>query len=262
MRIACQTQLLTGQSTLAKWQMAQALGFDALELQGGRLEQLAEMTLDWQAAKKSGAVISSICLSGAPFIGAFEQPQRQAAQTRIRRLLESAAELGAAGVVTPAAWGIFSTRLPPHIPPRSKEEDNAVLLEALDALGRYASQLGVHIFFEPLNRYEDHMVNTLAEAVQLIQPLKHSSLKILADTYHMNIEEANPIQALCDHALWLGHVHLSDSNRFEPGSGHLDFATILETLNEIGFAGTCALECRLSDVPEVALPKSLARLGY
>jgi sugar phosphate isomerase/epimerase len=175
-------------------------------------------------------------------------------------LLECAAELGARGVVTPAAWGIFSTRLPPHTPPRSSAEDRQILLEALGHLGGVAATLGVQVFFEPLNRYEDHMVNTLAQGAILLAELGQPSLRLLADTYHMNIEEANPIQALQDHSAWLGQVHLSDSNRFEPGQGHLDFAKVFAILERLGFAGYGALECRLSGEPEVALARSLARL--
>jgi sugar phosphate isomerase/epimerase len=123
-----------------------------------------------------------------------------------------------------------------------------------------AAGLGVEVFFEPLNRYEDHMVNTLAQGASLLSELGQPSLRLLADTYHMNIEEANPVQALRDHAMWLGEVHLSDSNRLEPGQGHLDFAKVVATLEQAGFAGYGAFECRLSGEPEVVLAKSLAWL--
>jgi sugar phosphate isomerase/epimerase len=260
MKISCQTQLLLGTSTLERWRMAERLGFDAIELQGLDAAHLETDHQDWLAAKKAGAVVSSICLSGAPFIGSFVALQRTAAVQRLTRLLECAAELEARGVVTPAAWGIFSTRLPPHIPPRSSAEDRQVLLEALGVLGAVAASLGVQVFFEPLNRYEDHMVNTLAQGASLLSELGLPSLRLLADTYHMNIEEANPVQALHDHASWLGQVHLSDSNRLEPGQGHLDFAKLFASLEQAGFAGYGALECRLSGEPEMALANSLAWL--
>jgi sugar phosphate isomerase/epimerase len=260
LKISCQTQLLHGSSTLERWQMAERLGFDAIELQGLGLSQIKTDHQDWLAAKKAGAVVSSICLSGAPFIGSFVAQERIAAKQRLIRLLECAAELGARGVVTPAAWGIFSTRLPPHTPPRSSPEDEQILLEALGNLGTVATDLGVQVFFEPLNRYEDHMVNTLTQGASLLSQLGQPSLRLLADTYHMNIEETNPQQALLEHGVWLGEVHLSDSNRLEPGQGHLDFGKILATLEQLGFDGYGALECRLSGEPEVVLARSLAYL--
>lgn len=260
LKLSCQTQLLSQTSTLEKWHAAQRLGFDALELQGLDLSHLQTDHQDWLHAKKAGAVISSICLSGAPFIGSFVAAECIAAQERLTRLLECAAELGARGVVTPAAWGIFSTRLPPHTPPRSSAEDRQILLEALGHLGTVAARLGVELFFEPLNRYEDHMVNTLAQATELLSELGQPSLRLLADTYHMNIEEADPIAALQAHRAYLGHIHLSDSNRLEPGQGHLDFGKILQTLKQIGFTGFCALECSLSGEAHKVLEASVARL--
>jgi sugar phosphate isomerase/epimerase len=260
LKISCQTQLLLGSTTLERWRMAERLGFDAIELQGLGLEQLETDHQDWLAAKKAGAVVSSICLSGAPFIGSFVAAERRAALQRLTRLLECAADLGARGVVTPAAWGIFSTRLPPHTPPRSSAEDRQILLEALGVLGTAAAGLGVQVFFEPLNRYEDHMINTLEQGMGLLSELGQPSLRLLGDTYHMNIEEKNPIQALRDHAPTLGEVHLSDSNRFEPGQGHLDFAKVFATLEQVGFDGYGALECRLSGEPEVVLARSLSWL--
>ena len=73
-------------------------------------------------------------------------------------------------------------------------------------------------FFEPLNRYEDHMVNTLAQGAELIRG-GLPGVRLLADTYHMNIEEDDLCAALRAVADVLGAVHLSDSNRAQPGHG-------------------------------------------
>jgi hypothetical protein len=84
---------------------------------------------------------------------------------------------------------MFSRNLPPFTPPRTPEEDRAVLLESLAALGEHAAHEGVSVFLEPLNRYEDHMLHTLAEAVALCEALALPSVKVMADFFHMNIEE-------------------------------------------------------------------------
>ena len=73
------------------------------------------------------------------------------------------------------------------------------------------------IALEPLNRYENHMINTLDQARVLCETIGSRHLGIAADTYHMNIEEADPLKAFLDSAAWLRHVQLSDSNRLEPG---------------------------------------------
>jgi sugar phosphate isomerase/epimerase len=76
----------------------------------------------------------------------------------------------------------------------------------------------------------------------------------------MNIEEADPLASLRAHAGRLGHVQLSDSNRFEPGAGHLDWSAHLRCLDDIGYGGWLAFECRLSGDAADVLPRATALL--
>ena len=257
MNIACQEALLPGSTTLERWALAQSFGFDALELHGRDLDRIREDRLEWQAAVKSGVVVSSICFAGPPFIGDFDAGNRAIAIERMKRLLECAAELGARGVVTPAAYGLFSKRLPPFTPPRDEAGDRAVLLEGLHALGIHAQGLGVKVFFEPLNRYEDHMVNTLAEGVSYVEAVGLASVQIIADTFHMNIEEAHMADSIRTHARHVGHIHIGDSNRLEAGKGHTDFRSIVQALEEIRFDGFLAFEHRLSGEAHIVLPQAV-----
>lgn len=260
MKLACQESLLTGDTLLKKWDFAQRCGFEGIEVQAGSLADFKLRLPDLFAAKAKGVIMPSICLAGGPFIGAFDAQERKEALSRMAFLLESAPAIGAAGVVTPAAWGLFSRRLPPHIPPRSETEDRAVLLEGLGLLGTVAEKAGSLLYFEPLNRYEDHMVNTLAQACEYCEAVGVNSVKVLGDFYHMNIEEANPAASLEASRRHLGHIHLADSNRLEPGAGHFDFAAALAALKQIGYSGFMAIEGRLSgDGPKV-LPQCVAFL--
>jgi sugar phosphate isomerase/epimerase len=255
--LACQEGLLPATSDLERWEFAARAGFDAIELQAGSAEEFRSRLPSLQSARAFGAVYSSVCLAGGPFIGAFDSSERARAVRRMKGLLEVAAVLGANGVVTPAAWGMFSKRLPPHTPPRTDAEDRAVLLEGLGALGEHAARLGVVVHFEPLNRYEDHMVNTLAQASSLVDELNSRGLRVLADLYHMNIEESSTPDALRDAGSRLGHVHLADNQRLEPGTGQLEFGAALRALQDVGYAGFMALECRLSGEAGVVLPRAV-----
>jgi sugar phosphate isomerase/epimerase len=89
---------------------------------------------------------------------------------------------------------MFSRRLPPFEPPRSEAEDTEVLTEAFGALRRTPRRRAWSIALEPLNRYEDHMVNTLGQAAALCERIGSPALGVAADTYHMNIEEADPLR--------------------------------------------------------------------
>jgi sugar phosphate isomerase/epimerase len=128
-----------------------------------------------------------------------------------------------------------------------------LLLAALTELGAHAASLGVTLVLEPLNRYEDHMVNRLDEAVSLVDEVGLRSVRVLADTYHMNIEEDEPTSALVKAADYLGHVQVSDSNRFQPGAGHIDWGALLGTLDAVGYEGFLAVECRLRGEPSAAV---------
>ncbi len=85
------------------------------------------------------------------------------------------------------------------------------------------------------------MVNRLEQGVELIQTVGLPSVRLAADTYHQNIEEADPAAALRAAAPYLGHVQVSDSNRLEPGAGHLDWPLFGATLRDIGYRGSVAL---------------------
>ena len=260
MKLACQENLLPGNTLLEKWDFAQSAGFQAIEIQAGSRQEFAQRQGELLQAKGAGVVMSSICLAGGPCIGDFDASKRREAIQRMKLLLSMAPELGAMGVVTPAAWGIFSLRLPPHTPPRSPEEDRAVLLEGLAELGAHAASAGSTLFFEPLNRYEDHMVNTLGAARGYCHEAGQPSLKIIADLYHMNIEEARIPESIRAARDVVAHVHLADSNRLEPGAGHTDFASAFAALREIGFEGYMAFECRLSGEARVVLPQAVRYL--
>ncbi len=175
-------------------------------------------------------------------------------------MLDVAAEVGAQGVVTPAAYGIHSNRLPPFAPPRPPEEDRSVLLDALGTLGEHAARLGVEIWLEPLNRYEDHMVNTLAQGADLCRAVGLPSVRLMADLFHMNIEEDDMAASLRGAGTLVAHVHLADSSRHEPGTGHTDFASALAALDVIGFDGWAVIECRFRAPPAQAMRATLVAL--
>jgi sugar phosphate isomerase/epimerase len=255
-KLACQEKLLSSGSVFERWEQAQRFGFDGIELIGDA--GLAARWGELRAARARGAMFSSVCLASDRFIGDFDVERRRQARDHIKRLLSVIAELNGAGAITPAAWGMWSNALPHRSAvPRSPEEDHAILLETLDELGEYAAELGVQLFFEPLNRYEDHMVNRLDQGRQLVKACGRSSVRLLADLYHMNIEEADPIAALRSTGDWVGHIHASDSNRLEPGKGHIDWGQVRAALQGIHFDGWVAIECRLSDAPEFVLPTAV-----
>lgn len=259
-RITVQEQHLPGESLEEKFAWAQQAGFDGIELRGKGDLGLAARLPELRRAAAAGVVMPTVCPEMAHFIGSFDADLRADAIRNMKSQLSVMAEIGGRGVMSPASWGMFSLRLPPFVPPRPAAEDRRVLLEALHELGRHAEREGVEFYLEPLNRYEDHMVNRLAEAAELCAASGSRAVRVVADTYHMNIEEADPAAALRDIAGRLGHVQVSDSNRLEPGAGHVDWGAHFRALAEIGYTGDLAVECRLSGPPTEVLPAAAAAL--
>lgn len=251
LKLAVQENLLPGDDLSRKWETVRSLGYDAIELRGsaGMRERLPEL----RSARDAGAVFSSICVISDRFIGDFDAGRRAEALAAMKELCDVAAEVGAKGVVTPAAYGMHSDRLPPFTAPRTPDEDRAVLLDMLGQLGTHAAEREVLVLFEPLNRYEDHMVNTLAQGAELCRATGLPSVRLMADLFHMNIEEGDPATALRDAGDMVAHIHLADSSRLEPGTGHTDFASAFRALQGVGFDGYGAIECRLSGEAEAAL---------
>jgi sugar phosphate isomerase/epimerase len=265
MKFACQEQLLPGGSLQAKFDFARRAGFDGIELRARGNGQFAARLPELRAAVRAGVVMPTVCPETDHFIGDFDADRRRDAVTQLRSQLSVIAELGGEGVLTPASWGMFSLRLPPFTPPRSPREDHQVLLEALTVLGEHAAREGVWLAIEPLNRYEDYMVNRLDQAVSLAQEVQRlagvDSVGVCADLFHMNIEEDDLAKAILETGRRIVHVHVDDSNRLQPGTGHLDFAGVFDALRTIGYDGWLTLECRLRGEPEEALPATCQFLG-
>ena len=78
-------------------------------------------------------------------------------------------------------------------------------------------------------------------------------IRVLADFYHMD-EEAEPLQQISQHAAWLAHIHVADSGRLAPGTGHYPYVTFAEELRQIGYAGLISVECRWRAFAEEAGP--------
>jgi sugar phosphate isomerase/epimerase len=257
-KLSCQEHLLPGESVLEKWEFAASAGFDGIELRGTR--DWRERLEDLRAARDRGAVFSSVCLIDDRFIGDLDPGRRREAVEHMKHLLSGIAELGGVGAITPAAFGLASRALPPFQAPRTPEEDRRVLLEGLQELGGHADGEGTLVLLEPLNRYEDHMLNRLDQGVELSKATGRDSIKVMGDLFHMNMEEDDLGESIRRADGYLAHVHLADSNRAHPGAGHMDFVPAFEALRETGFDGYLAMECAVRGDAETVLPQVTRRL--
>jgi sugar phosphate isomerase/epimerase len=155
---------------------------------------------------------------------------------RVRGHIELAAEIGSAVTV-----GVLSGKLG-DCGAEERRTRRTWALESLMELCRLARWVGVTVLLEPLNRYECDYINRLSDVTAIAAEIGAPNLKLLADTFHMNIEEVDLAASLKAAGPILGHVHLADTNRQAPGHGHLDIAAVLAALNEIGYQGYLSFE--------------------
>ena len=134
--------------------------------------------------------------------------------------------------------------------PAQRSERMALAKDCLAQCCRLAEREGVTLLLEALNRYESDYPLTLEQVVAIITDMDAANVRVLADTYHMNIEEVDMAASLRRVAAHLGHIHLVDSNRQAPGHGHCDLHGLVQTLGEIGYTGYLSFEV-------LALPSSL-----
>ena len=260
MRIACQEGLLPGRDFAEKLHNAEAFGFDAVELDGGALNEEAGRAERRRAFAGSRVQASSICGGIHNRHIDVDPAERARARETLKRQLHNAAELGALG---PIFVPIFAgpNRMPDLRPFRGRWDlCRALCVEVLHQIDADAAEAGTTALIEPLNRYEADFLNRLDQAKGLLAEAGARHVRIMADFFHMHIEETNIPAAIEGAGALIGHVHLADSTRKEPGSGSIDFVAGFRALRRIGFQGAMALECGLSGPREEVLPRSVDHL--
>jgi sugar phosphate isomerase/epimerase len=136
------------------------------------------------------------------------------------------------------------------------------LRAGLDELGEHARRNSVPLLFEPINRYETNVCTTIESGVDLLASLKTDNVRLLADLFHMNIEETDIAAALRAGGPAIGHVHFVDSNRRPAGCGHLDYRPIIAALREIGFASYLSAEALPWPDPRAAAAQTIQAFRY
>jgi sugar phosphate isomerase/epimerase len=122
-------------------------------------------------------------------------------------------------------------------------EERALFVAAVRRIAERAQELNLRLAIEVLNRYEAHLLNMAAEALDFVAEVGADNVGILLDAYHMNIEEPDPVLALRQAGEHLCLYHAADSNRQGIGRGHTDFSAQMSALAEIGYGGPIILEC-------------------
>ena len=255
LKLAVQESILPGRDLSERVHKAEELGFEGIEFWGRGIEDRVDEILS--AVSTSRVKVSTICAGYRGNLLSPDRSERELAMKEIKSKLSVASKLEAVGLITVPIFG--RAVLPDLYPlyPTVEELEKRLLIEELKDLGKYAEDVGSYILLEPLNRYETHFLNRLEQAVEICEELRMEYVKIMADVFHMNIEEADIPKSIREAGDYIKHVHLADSNRYAPGYGHTDFKSIFEALKDIGYEYYMALECRVPEPREETLKRTV-----
>jgi len=212
------------------------LGYDAAEVEGEPEKHDPERIKDLVTA--AGLEISSVCpnFTTERDLSHPDPEVRAGAKRYVRRVCEFASILEAPLVIiAPTAYA----RTQPLADPR---DEWSWAVESLVEAGERAASLGVDLALECWNRYGTHLLNRLDEGARMWRETGLKNGGVMADTFHMNVEESSLPDAIRTLGPLLNHVHLADSNRLAPGLGHTDFEGVLQSLVEVGYGGHLAFE--------------------
>lgn len=234
---------------------AARMGYDALELP---LESIG----DWDPLRARG-VLDGLGM-GAVVVGAMG-PGRSllaragdvaATQDYLRACLDAAAVLGASVVAGPfyAPTGVTW-----RMDEAERAEVVGELRENLAPLAREAAAIGVTLAVEPLNRYETSVLNTVAQSLDALAPLLGAGVGLALDTYHLNIEEKRPADAVRAAGAAIAHVQVCGSDRGAVGDDHTDWPEMLRALDDAGYRGALGLESFTGENATIAVAASVWR---
>jgi len=209
------------------------LGFAGIEL-SIRDPQKIDISLIKKGLLGSGLKVSAVGTGQAYFeeglsLSASDKNIRKSAVRRIKSHIDFCSEFKA-----PVIIGLIRGNM---VEEKRKKDSIEIFKDSLTECLKYASAKDIFLVLEPINRYECNFINNIPEAVSFIKELNHSYLRLLIDTFHMNIEDRSLIQSIKKASPWLAHVHIADSNRWYPGCGHLDFKSIFDTLKAVVYKG-------------------------
>jgi sugar phosphate isomerase/epimerase len=248
MKIAVQLGLLPGETTRDRAQWAKDHGVEGIELSAfGGLERAKK-----DADEIGGLVpISSVCGNADPqgersfdFLDP-DPKKRRGSIDGCKLILEFCGQVGAAGQIVPPIFG--GPKVPDLAPFMSPLEiEDELMVAATREIGPHAAAHNTLFLLEPLNRYEQHYLRKQSDGIRVIDRAQVPGVALLSDLFHMHIEETDTPRALREAGKHVGHLHLADNTRMEPGTGDIDFVAAFKALVEIGFQGYMAYECGIT----------------
>ena len=231
-------------------------GFDGVEI---AIENPADIDPVYVKAQldKHGLVCTSVCACFPPSRDLRgTAAQQRAAVVYMKQLVDMAELLGTNIVMGPL---YSATGRADAVPLPEYRGQWRTVRNHLKTICAYAEANGKVICMEPLNRFETDFLNTVEQGLQMIREVKSPALKLLLDTFHMNIEEKNPANSIRRAGRHVGHIHASASDRGTPGNDNVDWQGVAKALKDIRYQGAVVIESFTTDVKVIARAAAIWR---
>ncbi len=217
---------------------AASLGFDAVEVFAPSEQSLIDANLkpllEQHALKLAAVGTGAGMLLHGLSLSDPNPEQRAKASKFVQSIINFGAEYGAPAIIGSLQGSTGGKR--------EREDALKDLGDSLNQLGQHAEEKGTVLLFEPLNRYETDLICTIDDGLLLLDSIGSNNIKLLADLFHMNIEEVDIAESIFRGGDAIGHVHFVDSNRRAAGLGHMDYKPITATLETIQYKGFASAE--------------------
>ncbi len=229
-----------------------ALGFDVIELpveQPGQWDPHSGAEL--LRAHGLAASVVLVMAPGRELVEASLDTVRET-QDYLRHCVDVAVTVGAPVVSGPAYASVGRTW---RLEADERRGVYAELRENLKPVVDYAGERGVRIGVEPLNRYETSLINTVDQALEALP----EGCGLALDTYHLNIEERSPNQAVRAAGDRLVHLQVCGTDRGTPGADHFDWPGFDDAVRDVGYRGPLVIESFTPDNQAIATAASIWR---
>ena len=235
---------------------AAVIGYRALELP-------VETPGDWDPARAVDVLAKHAltpfvvgAMGGGRNLVSAPAAQIAATQDYLRECIRVASVLGAKIVAGPFYAETGRTW---RMSPDDRTAVIRELRESLAPLVDAAGEAGITLGIEPLNRYETSIVNTVEQGLDALEPLLGPALGLALDSYHLNIEEKKPYDAIRTAGEHLVHVQVCGNDRGAVGDDHIDWRAFLDALDDVGYSGALNLESFTGENDAIATAASIWR---
>lgn len=219
-----------------------SLGFDVLEVNSGTIERMdgSERSRLARVAADAG-ILLSYCIGLPPEldVSAPEERTRNAGVRFLESSVRAIGEMGG-GNLSGIIYGAWPSTFQGTDADRLRYLERSI--ESIRKVAKTAETSGVFLNVEVVNRFEQFMMNTSREGLEYVRSVGSPNVRILLDTFHMNIEEDSIGDAIRLAGAHLGHFHIGENNRRQPGHGRIPWNEIAVALNDISYDGFVVME--------------------